>query len=211
MSRLGALILALLFAPAVLAGAQKYEPLSDSVRSQLSKAVSDAAVDQAAFGHTPQVKAWLAEMDRRLAKRIPDAQFRGDFLNTLHYESVRAGLDPELMLGLIEVESGFKKYAVSSAGARGFTQVMPFWVKLIGASEQNLFHLRTNLRYGANILRHYLDIERGDLFMALGRYNGSRGRGEYPSLVVGAWNKHWKTAIDAVPDRLSRNLAEGRR
>jgi soluble lytic murein transglycosylase-like protein len=204
MSRLLSLILALLVAPAAFAGAQKYEPLSETVKSQLSKAVSDAAVDRAAFGHTPEVKAWLAEMDRRMSKRIPDAEFRADFLNTVHYEAVRAGLDPELMLGLIEVESGFKKYAVSSAGARGFTQVMPFWVKLIGASEQNLFHLRTNLRYGATILRHYLDIERGDLYMALGRYNGSRGRAEYPSMVVGAWNRHWRTGLGALPDRAAR-------
>jgi soluble lytic murein transglycosylase-like protein len=178
-------------AGSVLAGAQKYEPLSASVRSQLSKAVADAAVEKAAFAESPYVQAWLAEMSRRLAKRIPDPEYREDFLNTVHYEAVRAGLDPELVLGLIEVESGFRKYAVSSATAQGYMQVMPFWTKLIGTPDQNLFHLRTNLRYGVTILRHYLDIERGDLFRALGRYNGSLGKPEYPNMVYAAWRNKW--------------------
>ena len=178
-------------AGSALAGAQKYEPLSASVRSQLSKAVADAAVEKAAFAESPYVQAWLAEMSKRLAKRIPDPEYREDFLNTVHYEAVRAGLDPELVLGLIEVESGFRKYAVSSATAQGYMQVMPFWTKLIGTPDQNLFHLRTNLRYGVTILRHYLDIERGDLFRALGRYNGSLGKPEYPNMVYAAWRNKW--------------------
>jgi soluble lytic murein transglycosylase-like protein len=110
----------------------------------------------------------------------------------VHYEATRAGLDPHLVLGLIEVESGFRKYAVSKSGARGYMQVMPFWTKAIGAGEQNLFHLRTNLRYGCTILRHYLDVEKGDLYRALGRYNGSLGKPEYPNMVKAAWHKHWK-------------------
>ena len=109
----------------------------------------------------------------------------------VHYEATRAGLDPQLVLGLVQVESGFKKYAVSSAGARGFMQVMPFWVKLVGGSEDNLFHLRTNLRYGCTILRHYLDIERGDLYRALGRYNGSLGQPGYPNMVRAVWDQQW--------------------
>ncbi|PIV89296.1 MAG: transglycosylase [Hydrogenophilales bacterium CG17_big_fil_post_rev_8_21_14_2_50_63_12] len=191
------------------AGAQKYEPLSDSVRSQLSKAVSDSAVERAAFADSPYVQAWLAEMSWRLKHRIPDAEFRGDFLNTLHYEAHRAGLDPELMLGLIEVESGFKKYAVSEVGARGFTQVMPFWVDTIGSREHNLFHLRTNLRYGANILRHYLDIERGNLFRALGRYNGSLGKAEYPNAVYAAWRNHWMFGINSKSFKPARQVRAG--
>ncbi len=134
---------------------------------------------------------WLTEMSRRLSKRIPDREARIDFLKTAYYEAKRAGLDPQLVLGLIQVESGFKKYAVSGAGARGYMQVMPFWAKLIGQKNHNLFHMRTNLRYGCTILRHYLDIEKGDLYRALGRYNGSLGRPEYPNLVRGAWEKHW--------------------
>ncbi len=192
------------------AGAQKYEPMSASVRSQLSKAVSDTAVESAAFADTPYVQAWLTEMSRRLKQRIPDAEFREDFLNTLHYEATRAGLDPELMLGLIEVESGFKKYAVSEVGARGFTQVMPFWVDTIGTRDQNLFHLRTNLRYGTNILRHYLDIERGNLFRALGRYNGSLGKPEYPNMVRAAWLKHWTFGVDPKSLRPARQVRSER-
>jgi len=179
----------------VWAGAQKYEPLSASVKSQLSKAVSDTAVKNAAFAESPAVKAWLAEMSRRLERRIPDAEYREDFLNTAHYESIRAGLDPEMVLGLIEVESGFRKYAVSSATAQGYMQIMPFWTKLIGAPDHNLFHLRTNLRYGVTILRHYIDIERGDLFRALGRYNGSLGKPEYPNMVYAAWRKKFTYGI----------------
>jgi soluble lytic murein transglycosylase-like protein len=178
----------------VQAGGQKYEPMSAAARAHLSKALSDVAVTEVSVLRAPQTQAWLAEMSRRLTKRIPDEEFRMEFLQTLYYEATRAGLDPELMLGLIQVESGFKKYAVSPVGARGFTQVMPFWLKVIGTEEHNLFHLRTNLRYGALILRHYIDIEKGDLYRALGRYNGSLGRPEYPTLVVGAWKKNWQYA-----------------
>ena len=130
-------------------------------------------------------------MSQRLGKRLPDREGRIEFLRAIHYEATRAGLDPQLVMGLIQVESGFKKYAVSSAGARGLMQVMPFWVKLIGRPDDNLFHLRTNLRYGCTILRHYLDIEQGDLYRALGRYNGSLGKPEYPNMVKGAWHSHW--------------------
>ena len=132
-------------------------------------------------------------MSRRLQKRMPDPAYRTDFLKTVHYEAKRAGLDPQLVLGLIEVESNFRKYAVSNAGARGYMQVMPFWVKEIGTPEHNLFHLRTNLRYGCTILRHYLDMEKGNLYRALGRYNGSLGRPEYPNMVRAAWHKYWDT------------------
>jgi soluble lytic murein transglycosylase-like protein len=188
----------------VWAGAQQYEPLSASVKSQLSKAVADSAVKSAAFAESPSVQAWLAEMSRRLERRIPDAEYRQDFLNTVHYESIRAGLDPEMVLGLIEVESGFRKYAVSSATAQGYMQIMPFWTKLIGAPDHNLFHLRTNLRYGVTILRHYIDIEHGDLFRALGRYNGSLGQPEYPSAVYAAWHKKFTYGIPPAGGRSTR-------
>ncbi len=134
---------------------------------------------------------WLEQMSGRLIKRMPNQEYRLEFLRAVHYEAKRAGLDPQLVLGLIQVESGFKKYAVSSAGARGYMQVMPFWVKLIGGRNDNLFHLRMNLRYGCTILKHYLDIEKGDLFRALGRYNGSLGRPEYPDAVRAAWERQW--------------------
>lgn len=180
-----------LFASSVFAGAQAYKPLSASVRAVLQRSVSDQAAPKLAFATQYEADFWLNEMSRRLQKRLPDKEYRSDFLKTVHYEATRAGLDPELVLGLIEVESNFNKYAVSSAGARGFMQVMPFWVREIGTSEHNLFHLRINLRYGCTILRHYLDIEKGDLYRALGRYNGSLGQARYPNLVRAAWHRNW--------------------
>ena len=175
----------------VFAGGQKEEALSAKARASLQKSMADTASTRTAFQNPAEEKAWLAEMSKRLAKRIPNEPERLEFLTTLHWEASRAGVDPQLMLGLIHVESGFRKYAVSPVGARGYTQVMPFWVRTIGTRDHNLFQLRTNLRYGALILRHYIDIERGDLYRALGRYNGSLGRPEYPTLVVNAWKRHW--------------------
>jgi soluble lytic murein transglycosylase-like protein len=186
------LVLALLCLPlAALAGAQQYEPLAASVRARLSAAIADKAQPVLNFRSAADANRWLHAMQERLARRIPDRQQRLQLLRTVHYEATRAGLDPQLVLGVLEVESGFRKYALSRAGARGYMQVMPFWVKLIGRPTHNLFHLRTNLRYGCVILRHYLDIEKGDYFRALGRYNGSLGRPEYPNLVFGAWRGRW--------------------
>ncbi|MBS0348053.1 MAG: lytic transglycosylase domain-containing protein [Proteobacteria bacterium] len=175
----------------VHAGNQIYEPLAASVQAALHAAVADQAPLDASFQRSPEGSRWLAEMSRRMTKRIPDETYRLELLRAIHYEATRAGLDPQLVLGLIQVESGFKKYALSSAGARGYMQVMPFWIKLIGNQESNLFHMRTNLRFGCTILRHYLDMERGDLFRALGRYNGSLGRPEYPNMVRAAWEHNW--------------------
>jgi len=186
-------LFALFFAPgAALAGAQQYEPLADSVRVRLSKMVADTAPPTMHFRSAADGQRWLSEMDRRLEKRIPDRKQRLELLRTVQYEATRARLDPQLVLGVIEVESAFRKYAVSKAGARGYMQVMPFWVKLIGQPSHNLFHLRTNIAYGCAILRHYLDIEKGDYFRALGRYNGSLGKPEYPNLVLAAWRGRWK-------------------
>ena len=174
------------------AGNQIYEPLAASVRQRLSHMVSDRAPAKLYFASAQEGQRWIDEMDRRLAPRMRDRQQRLELLRTVHYEALRARLDPQLVLGLIEVESGFRKYAVSRAGARGYMQVMPFWVKLVGQPAHNLFHLRTNLAYGCAILRHYLDMERGDYFRALGRYSGTLGKPEYPNLVLGAWKGRWK-------------------
>ena len=184
------LVLALLPA-AVRAGAQQYEPLAASVQAALHAAIADRAAPEANFPSIQEKVDWLTEMSSRLTRRMPDREARLEFLKTAYYEAKRAGLDPQMVLGLIQVESGFKKYAVSSAGARGFMQVMPFWVRLIGDKDDNLFHMRTNLRFGCTILRHDLDIENGDLYRALGRYNGSLGQPEYPNMVRGAWEKQW--------------------
>jgi len=191
------------------AGTQIYEPLSASVRAALYKSISDQAVPYLAFKTVSEARDWLAAMSKKLLKRMPDRVQREEFLVTVHYEAKRAGLDPQLVLGLIQVESNFHKYAVSYAGARGFMQVMPFWSKLIGRSDDNLFHLRTNLRYGCVILRHYLDMESGNLFRALGRYNGSLGAADYPNLVVRAWHNDWQYVHPT--ETATERRAEGRR
>ncbi len=185
-------VVALLAALPVLAGNQMYEPLADSVRQRLSRMVSDKAPASLHFRSSQDAQRWLEAMEKRLVRRIPDRQQRLELLRAVHYEATRAGLDPQLVLGLMEVESGFRKYAVSRAGARGYMQVMPFWVKLIGQPDHNLFQRRTNLAYGCTILRHYLDVEKGDYFRALGRYNGSLGKAEYPNSVLAAWKGRWK-------------------
>ena len=188
-----ALYLALLAAHgAAFAGAQVYAPLAASVQAALSKAVSDQAPRTSAFKSKLDEVEWLAAMSRRLDLRVRDHRSRIALLKSVHYEASRAGLDPQLVLGLIQVESGFNKYAVSRAGARGFMQVMPFWVKLIGAKGDNLFDMRRNIRYGCTILRHYLDLEKGDLYRALGRYNGSLGEPAYPRAVEAAWKNQWR-------------------
>jgi soluble lytic murein transglycosylase-like protein len=176
---------------AARAGAQVEEALAANVQNSLHRSVSDYPAPHLVFATDVEGLAWLADMSSRLAAKIPDWRTRRDFLITVQYEASRAGLDPQLVLGLIQQESNFRKYAVSSAGARGYMQVMPFWMGQIGNSEHDLFTLRTNLRYGCTILRYYLDLENGDLFRALGRYNGSLGRSEYPSAVVASMQRLW--------------------
>jgi soluble lytic murein transglycosylase-like protein len=175
---------------AVRAGAQLEEPLADTVRTALSAAIANRAPPRPEFADTAsrlEYLRWLSAMSDRLKRRKAEAQTRLEFLQSVWYESRRAGLQTDLVLGLIQVESGFRKYAISVAGARGYMQVMPFWARLIGDGDPSkLFHMQTNLRFGCTILRHYLERENGDLFLALGRYNGSRGRPEYPRMVFGA-------------------------
>jgi soluble lytic murein transglycosylase-like protein len=181
--------------PRAHGGAQVYEPMADAVRAALAARIADSAPPQRRIeeiGARIEYIDWLNEMSGRLLRAKPDYRERIEFLRALDYEAVRAGLDRQLVLGLVQVESNFRKYAVSSAGARGYMQVMPFWTTVIGDGDvRTLFDMRTNLRYGCVILRHYLDIERGDLFLALGRYNGSRGREGYPNAVLQAWQGRW--------------------
>ncbi|MCV2357425.1 lytic transglycosylase domain-containing protein [Paucibacter sp. TC2R-5] len=176
------------------AGTQVEEPLADAVRSALTAAVAYSAPPKPRFDNIEARLAylrWLGATSEKLKSRKSEVQTRIEFLESVWYEAKRAGLDPSLMLGLVQVESGFRKYAISSAGARGYTQVMPFWAQLIGDGQASrLFHMQTNLRFGCVILRHYLDREKGDMYLALGRYNGSRGRPEYPNAVFGA-RRQW--------------------
>ena len=190
LSRISCLGILLSFSNQSWAGGQLEEPLIDSVRTALSSAVANQAPPIPEFQNIENKLAylrWLGTMSERLKKKIPELQIRQEFLQAVWYESKRAGLDVTLVMGLIQVESNFRKFAVSSVGARGYMQVMPFWTRVIGDGDAGkLFHMQTNLRFGCVILRHYLDRERGDPFLGLGRYNGSRGRAPYPEAVFAA-------------------------
>ncbi|MDB5930373.1 MAG: Lytic transglycosylase, catalytic [Polaromonas sp.] len=173
----------------------------DSVRAALSSAVANQAPLIPEFRDAESKLVylrWQATMSERLAKKIPELQIRNEFLQAVWYESKRAGLDVTLVMGLIQVESNFRKFAVSNVGARGYMQVMPFWTRIIGDGDPGkLFHMQTNLRFGCVILRHYLDRDRGDNFMGLGRYNGSRGRAPYPEAIFAA-QRNWLFERSAV-------------
>lgn len=155
--------------------------------AELRNAVSgsDSFVDQ----YDAQV--WLVDMSARLERYIPNDKKRLEFLTLVHREASRAGLSPELVLSVIQVESAFDRFAVSRVGAQGYMQIMPFWKKEIGRGDDNLMHAQTNLRYGCTILKHYLDREKGDWIRALARYNGSLGRTKYPEKVLLTWERHW--------------------
>lgn len=185
-------IFVLLFSGISSANNPRYEQLAASTQTIILHDTSDQAASYTEYAAVADNVTWLISMSRRLEKYMPDILEREAFLRTVYYEATRAGLDPQLVLSVIQVESGFKKYAVSHAGARGYMQVMPFWVGVIGHQDHNLFHLRVNLRYGCTILRHYLDKEKGDYFRALGRYNGSLGAASYPQLVFNKWQTIWR-------------------
>jgi soluble lytic murein transglycosylase-like protein len=190
-----ALLLVASALPRADAGNQREEAMADAVRVALARAIADSRPPQLSFASDTDKaswQSWFDAMSRRLHSRMPDALLRTEFLQTVWYESRRAGLDPAMVLGLIQVESGFRKYAISKAGARGYMQVMPFWTRVIGDGQPSrLFHMQSNLRYGCAILRMYIDMERGNLYLALGRYNGSRGKPDYPNAVRAAW-KRWE-------------------
>ena len=191
-------------APFAFAGAQQYEVLSASVRATLARAVNDrASVDTKDL----DTRAWVRAMTRRVVGRFPDEDAAREFLALVRYEAMRAGLDPHLVLAVIDVESRFRKYAVSSAGARGLMQVMPFWVRELGDSGHNLFHERTNLRYGCTILRHYLDRENGNMARALARYNGSLGQSDYSNRVLKALRDRWALGAQAFAGGAATGLA----
>jgi soluble lytic murein transglycosylase-like protein len=206
-ARLGSALLSVLLMSSALltqsasAGNQKEEALADSVRSALARAIQDNRPPKPTFrdeAARARYQQWFDTVSARLKRRLPDEQTRTEFLESAWYEATRAGLDPGLVLGLIQVESAYRKYAVSMVGARGYMQVMPFWTGIIGDSNRRaLFDMQTNLRYGCSILRMYIDREGGNLYLALGRYNGSRGRPEYPNAVLAAW-KNWELKPEAM-------------
>lgn len=176
----------------LLAGAQREETLSDDVASVMRSSVDNVNPARLVFERVADGERWLRDMSQRLTRYIADEAERRRLLVNIQYESSRAGLDTQMILGLIEVESAFRQYAISSVGARGLMQVMPFWKNYIGKPSHNLFDIRTNLRYGCTILRHYNNVERGNLVRALARFNGSLGSSRYPDAVLGAWRNRWQ-------------------
>lgn len=181
------LFLFLLLAPT----ASQAELRQSSDTNELAVILKQAATSADSFSDQYEAAVWLTDMSYRLRKRVPDPRLRVELLKNVHYEASRVGVEPGMVLALIEVESNFKPYAISRVGARGLMQVMPFWLKEIGRPGDSLFNVRTNLRYGCTILKYYLDKEKGNLTRALGRYNGSLGRWKYPSKVYRAFDKRW--------------------
>ncbi|HHH49087.1 MAG TPA: lytic transglycosylase domain-containing protein [Gammaproteobacteria bacterium] len=182
--------LALLFVMPASMQAASLERPDDSLRRHLTQVISESDSFEDRF----DAEVWLMDMSNRLKSRIPDDAERLDLLKNVHYEANKAGLHPELVLAVINVESNFDRWAISSAGAQGLMQIMPFWLKEIPEAGDNLFDIRTNLRFGCTILKHYLDKEKGDFTRALARYNGSLGKTWYPNRVFAALRKHWYKA-----------------
>ncbi len=170
-----------------LAHAAVPEPPDDELRRALSAAVNQPDSFEDRF----HAEVWLLDMSSRLQRRVPGHDERIELLKHVHYEASRADLPPELVLAVIDVESNFDPFAISTAGAQGLMQIMPFWLNEIGRPEDNLFDVRTNLRFGCTILRHYLEREAGDLRQALARYNGSIGKSWYPDRVFKALSSRW--------------------
>ena len=163
----------------------------ESPDEALKQMLLEAANAADSFSDRFNAEVWLTDMSRRLEPQVSDPQQRLRILTRVHYEARRAGLEPELVLAVIDVESNFDRYAVSVAGALGLMQIMPFWLDEIGRPGDNLLHVDTNLRYGCTILRYYLDKENGDLRRALGRYNGSLGKRKYPNKVINRLTRKW--------------------
>ena len=166
-------------------------PVNASADPELRQLLKEAIASDSGFEDRFDAQVWLLDMSRRLEKFVQDPKARIELLKLIHYEARRVGIEPELVLAVIEVESRFDEFAISVSGARGLMQIMPFWLNEIGISDQNLFKIRTNLRMGCTILRYYMDMEPNDLGRALARYNGSLGRTVYPNKVINALHRNW--------------------
>jgi soluble lytic murein transglycosylase-like protein len=163
------------------------EKPDDELRNLLLKTINESD----SFKDRFDAEVWLLDMSTRLKSRMPDDNKRLELLKNIHYEANKVGLAPELVLAVINVESNFNRWAISSAGAQGLMQIMPFWLKEIPQAGDNLFNARTNLRFGCTILKHYLQREKGDFQRALARYNGSLGKEWYPNRVFDTLRKRW--------------------
>lgn len=159
----------------------------------LISALRQAVSEQTSFEDNLDALIWLADMSIRLEPAIPDPFYRVSLLKSIHAEATRAGLSPSLVLSVIQVESGFDRFAVSRSGARGLMQVMPFWKKEIGHPRDDLFYPPTNLRYGCTILSYYLRQFDEEVIPALAQYNGSLGKQtDYVSRVMAAYQARWR-------------------
>lgn len=167
--------------------AQKFTPPSPALIAQVRK----AAADRSSFKDKYDAQVWLMTMSNRLAPTIPNPGKRLALLELIHEEATRAGVSPELVLAIINVESDFNRFAVSEAGAQGLMQIMPFWLKLSGQPHGNLFHEITNLRLGCTILKYYLGRSHGDIREALQRYNGATVGIDYSDMVLKALSRKW--------------------
>ena len=157
----------------------------------LIELLRQAANDTQSFNDHFDAQVWLTDMSTRLQPQVADHEERIEILKRVHYEATRADLPPELVLAVIDVESNFDRYAISVKGARGLMQIMPFWLDEIGRPNDNLIQIGTNLRFGCTILKYYVDMEKGDLKRALGRYNGSLGERSYPNKVLDKLRLKW--------------------
>jgi soluble lytic murein transglycosylase-like protein len=168
----------------VYAGSQPVDP---KLRQLLTEAINFPE----SFDDRFHAEVWLLDMSNRLQRFVKDEKTRLTMLRQIHLEASRAGLQPELVLAVIEVESHFDSYAISTAGAQGIMQVMPFWLDEIGHPDDNLINLKTNLRMGCTILKYYMDMENNDLHKALARYNGSLGSRVYSNKVLTVLQNRW--------------------
>jgi soluble lytic murein transglycosylase-like protein len=184
---LSALLGGLIFVHLSIAMAATQERPDEEMRDTLIKAIESSD----SFKDRYDAEVWLTDMSNRLQNRVKDPIERLTILKTVHYEAQRAELDPELVLAVIDVESRYDRFAISSAGAQGLMQIMPFWLDEIGHPEDNLFVVSTNIRLGCTILKYYLNMEKGNLSRALARYNGSLGKYWYPKLVFNALSSRW--------------------
>jgi soluble lytic murein transglycosylase-like protein len=172
--------------PSITTAATSERP-DEEMRNTLIKAIESSD----SFKDRFDAEVWLTDMSQRLEPRVKDPGERLNILKTVHYEAQRAELDPELVLAVIDVESRYDRFAISSAGAQGLMQIMPFWLNEIGRPDDNLFSISTNIRLGCTILKYYLNMEKGNLARALARYNGSVGKFWYPKLVFNALSSRW--------------------
>lgn len=170
--------------PAFAAVRQAPEP---ELRVLMQRTVAEAESFQDRF----DAEVWLLDMSTRLKRYLPDPEERLTLLRLVHQEASKAGLKPDMVLALIHAESHFDRFAISSVGAQGLMQVMPFWKAELGRPQDNLTDNATNLRYGCTILSYYLKKEKGDIKRALARYNGSLGKPHYPAKVIGFWQDFW--------------------